>query len=184
MKRTTVLAATAALAISFFSVQLAWAGDDADLVRSAEAAAPAAVSSKAAVYAIGADGKMKTLREGTNGFWCMPDDPTTPGADPMCGDANAMGWAMAWIGHTEPPKGKTGLIYMLMGGPAQSNLDPFATTPPAGSDWIMDRPHLMIVNYGDSGMSGYPEKQAKPDTTQPYVMWAGTPYAHLMVPVQ
>ena len=64
---------------------------------------------------------MKTLREGKNGFWCMPDDPATPGPDPMCGDANAMAWAMAWIGKTEPPKGKTGLIYMLMGGPAHSN---------------------------------------------------------------
>jgi hypothetical protein len=47
----------------------------------------------------------------------------------------------------------------------------------------MDRPHIMIVNFGDS-MSGYPDMQPKPDTTQPYVMWGGTPYAHLMVPVQ
>ena len=181
MKRIT-LVATAALAISLSTVQFA-AADDADLIKSAESAAPAAVSSKAAIYAMTADGKMKTLRENsTNGFWCMADDPSTPGSDPMCGDANAMGWAMAWIGHTEPPKGKIGLIYMLMGGPAQSNLDPFAIKPPEGSDWIMDRPHVMIVNFGDA-MSGYPEKQAKPDTTQPYVMWAGTPYAHLMVPV-
>jgi hypothetical protein len=182
MKRTTVLAA-ASLAITLSSMQLARAADDADLIISAEAAAPGAVSSKAAIYAMGADGKMRTLREGSNGFWCMPDDPATPGPDPMCGDANAMEWAMAWIGHTEPPKGKTGMIYMLMGGPAQSNLDPFATVPPAGTDWIMDRPHIMIVNYGDS-MAGYPAKQVKPDTTQPYVMWAGTPYEHLMIPVQ
>src|SRR4051812_23020145 len=129
MKRTIVLAASA-LAVTFSSVQLGHAGDDSDLVKSAESAAPLAVSSKAAIYSMGADGKMKTLREGTNGFWCMPDDPTTPGPDPMCGDGNAMSWAMAWMGHTEPPKGKAGLIYMLMGGPAQSNLDPFATTPP------------------------------------------------------
>ena len=101
----------------------------------------------------------------------------------MCGDANAMEWATAWIGKSEPPKGKTGLIYMMMGGPAQSNLDPFATKPPEGSDWIMDRPHVMIVNFGET-MAGYPTKQEKPDTTQPYVMWGGTPYAHLMVPVQ
>ena len=31
-------------------------------------------------------------------------------------------------------------------------------------------------------MQGYPT-EAKPDTTQPYVMWPGTPYAHLMIPV-
>ena len=91
-------------------------------------------------------------------------------------------WMMALIGKTEPPKGKVGFAYMLMGGPAQSNLDPFATKPPEGSDWIMDRPHIMIVNFGDT-LEGYPTKQEKPDTTQPYVMWGGTPYAHLMVPV-
>lgn len=182
MKRLMLFAASL-LAVTAAVQPVSFAADDGDLIKSAEAAAPAAVSSSAAIYAMGVDGKMRTLREGKNGFWCMPDDPTTPGPDPMCGDANAMEWAMAWIGHTEPPKGKTGLIYMLMGGPAQSNLDPFATTPPQGSDWIMDRPHIMIVNFGDS-LAGYPTKQEKPDTTQPYVMWGGTPYAHLMVPVQ
>jgi hypothetical protein len=182
MKNTFTLA-SAVIFVSLTATPLASAADDGDLIRSAEAAAPAAVSSQAAIYAMGADGKMRTLREGSNGFWCMPDDPTTPGPDPMCGDANSMEWAMAWIGHKDPPKGRTGLIYMLMGGPAASNLDPFATTPAEGSDWIMDRPHIMIVNFGES-MSGYPNMQPKPDTSQPYVMWGGTPYAHLMVPVQ
>jgi hypothetical protein len=31
-------------------------------------------------------------------------------------------------------------------------------------------------------LAGHPA-EAKPDTAVPYVMWAGTPYAHLMVPV-
>ena len=31
-------------------------------------------------------------------------------------------------------------------------------------------------------LAGYPSG-GKPDTSVPYVMWAGTPYAHLMVPV-
>jgi hypothetical protein len=38
------------------------------------------------------------------------------------------------------------------------------------------------VNAG-SQMAGYPE-DADPDTSVPYVMWSGTPYAHLMIPVQ
>jgi hypothetical protein len=29
----------------------------------------------------------------------------------------------------------------------------------------------------------YP-KSADPDTSNPYVMWAGTPYQHLMIPVK
>ena len=32
-------------------------------------------------------------------------------------------------------------------------------------------------------ITGYPES-ADSDTTKPYVMWAGTPYKHLMIPVR
>jgi hypothetical protein len=32
-------------------------------------------------------------------------------------------------------------------------------------------------------LAGYPSG-TKPDTAAPYVMWSGTPYAHLMVPVK
>jgi len=128
-------------------------------------------------------GEMRTLREGTNGFWCMPDSPATPGPDPMCGDANSMEWAMAWIGKKEPPEGKVGFMYMLTGGDtAASNTDPFATKPEEGNNWIETGPHVMIVNAMDM-MQGYPTSP-DPDTSQPYVMWAGTPYAHLMIPVE
>lgn len=160
----------------------ALAQDDAALIASAESAAPAAVGTGAAVYAPGDDGQMRTVREGTNGWWCMPDTPSTPGPDPMCGDANAMEWAMAWIGKTEPPKGKVGFIYMLAGGTDASNTDPYATGPTADNNWITTGPHVMIMNAVDM-MAGYPTDPA-PDTTKPYVMWAGTPYQHLMVPVE
>jgi hypothetical protein len=58
-------------------------------------AAPAAVSKAAEVIVAEADGKLKTLRPGTNGFWRMPDDPTTPSNDPQCGDANVKEWLIA-----------------------------------------------------------------------------------------
>ncbi|KAB2884156.1 MAG: hypothetical protein F9K34_09525 [Albidovulum sp.] len=156
--------------------------DDADLIKSAESAAPAAVSAGATIYAMDDSGAMKTLREGTNGFWCMPDNPASPGPDPMCGDANSMEWAMAWIGKTEPPKGKVGFMYMLAGGTDASNTDPYATAPSEGNNWVQTGPHVMVVNAMDV-MAGYPE-DAQPDTARPYVMWAGTPYAHLMIPVE
>jgi hypothetical protein len=156
--------------------------DDAALVASAEAAAPLAVSSKASIYVAADDGSMRTVREGTNGWWCMADNPATPGPDPMCGDANSMEWAMAWIGKTVPPEGKVGFMYMLSGGTDASNTDPYATAPQEGNNWITTGPHVMIVNAGTL-MSGYPE-EARPDVSAPYVMWHGTPYAHLMIPVQ
>lgn len=155
---------------------------DDDLIASASSAAPAAVAKDAEIYAVGTDGTMRTVRKGTNGWWCMPDTPTTPGPDPMCGDANSMDWAMAWMGKTEPPKGKVGLIYMLAGGTDASNTDPYATEPTAGGDWVNTGPHVMVVNAMDM-MSGYPAEPV-PDIARPYVMWAGTPYAHLMVPIK
>ncbi|MFN4144129.1 hypothetical protein [Aestuariivirga sp.] len=156
--------------------------DDAKLIKSAESAAPQALSSQAAIYAMNDKGEMRTLREGTNGWWCMPDSPATPGPDPMCGDANSMEWAMAWISKKEPPKGKVGFMYMLEGGTDASNTDPYATAPAEGNNWIKTGPHVMVVN-GMDVMAGYPDK-ADPDTSQPYVMWPGTPYAHLMIPVK
>lgn len=171
------------LAVSLLFVPaFAWAQSDEEMIKSAESAAPAAVSGKAAVYAIDATGQMKTLREGTNGWWCMPDSPATPGPDPMCGDANSMEWAMAWIGKTEPPKGKVGFMYMLEGGTDASNTDPYATAPADGNSWLQTGPHVMVVNATDM-MAGYPDA-AMPDTSAPYVMWPGTPYAHLMIPIQ
>ena len=136
----------------------------------------------ATVYAMGADGQMQVLRQGTDGYWCMPDDATTPSADPMCGDANAMVWSMAWIGKTEPPKDKVGLIVMLAGGSDASNTDPHASAQTNDNHWVTAGVHIMIMNATHM-MQGYPA-EADPDTSMPYVMWAGTPYAHLMVPVE
>ena len=160
----------------------AHAEDDAALIRSAESAAPAPLSTQASIYAMTEKGEMRTLREGSNGWWCMPDSPATPGPDPMCGDANAMEWAMAWIGKKDPPKGKVGFMYMLKGGTDASNTDPYAKAPADGNNWIKTGPHVMVVNAMDM-MTGYPEKPM-PDTSQPYVMWPGTPYAHLMLPTE
>lgn len=180
MKKFSIAAAiTLTAALPFASAARA---DDAALIKSAEAAAPATVSGKAAIYAMDASGQMRTLREGSNGFWCMPDVESTPGPDPMCGDQNSMEWAMAWIGKKDPPKGKVGFMYMLAGGTDASNTDPYATAPSEGNNWVQTGPHVMVVNAMDV-MAGYPE-DAAPDTSRPYVMWAGTPYAHLMIPVE
>ena len=69
------------------------------LVASAMSAAPASVAQKAGIVTMEANGSMRTVREGTNGFTCMPDNPATPGPDPMCMDPNAMAWVHAWVAH-------------------------------------------------------------------------------------
>jgi hypothetical protein len=152
---------------------------DGEIIESAMSAAPPAVGQAATIVAISDDGSMRMLREGTNNYTCMGDNPATPGPDPMCGDAAAMAWAEAWIAGETPPAG-VGFMYMLKGGTDASNTDPFATEPTEGGDWISTGPHVMIV--GAESMHGAYPSEPVPDTSQPYVMWAGTPYAHLMIP--
>lgn len=156
---------------------------DAQLIASAESAAPKSLSRAATIVAMNADGTMRTIRKGTNGWTCMPDNPTTPGPDPMCLDQNAMQWAGAWMGHKEPPQGKVGFMYMLAGGTDASNTDPYATGPTANNHWIKTGPHVMVVGADASFYDSYP-KGPDPDTKMPYIMWAGTPYQHLMAPVK
>lgn len=154
--------------------------NDEQLIKSAMMAAPAAIARHAAVVVMQADGKMRTLRKGGNGFTCMPDNPATPGPDPMCMDAAAMGWVHAWLSHTTPPA-KVGLMYMIAGGTDASNTDPYAQKPSAENHWIKTGPHIMILGADADFYAQYP-KSADPDTKVPYVMWAGTPYQHLMAP--
>jgi hypothetical protein len=157
-------------------------GQDADVIQSAESAAPAALAKGATIYGFDEGGMMMTVREGTNGWWCMADNPGSPGVDPMCGDANALEWAQAWMGKTDPTAGKVGFMFMLAGGSDSSNTDPYAVAPAEGNHWVTTGPHVMVLN-ATGMMAGYPDA-ADPDTSMPYVMWAGTPYAHLMIPVE
>jgi len=154
---------------------------DAERIANAMAAAPAAIGSAATILAFGDDGQPRTLREGTNGWTCMPDYPASPGVDPMCVDPNGMEWAMAWIARRDPPPDQMGLGYMLMGGSDASNSNPFAEGPADGATWVDTGPHVMIFNIGDR-FAGYPTTAE--NTHVPYVMWSDTPYRHLMVPVE
>jgi hypothetical protein len=156
---------------------------DAQLIASAMRAAPPGVAKGATIIAMNADGTMRTLRQGTNGYTCMPDNPATPGPDPMCMDKNAVEWVHAWVAHQPPATGKIGVMYMLEGGTDASNTDPYAKQPLPSNHWIKTGPHFMIVGADAAFYDTYP-KSPDPDTSMPYVMWAGTPYQHLMAPVK
>jgi hypothetical protein len=155
---------------------------DDELIASAMKAAPKNVAENATIVAPDAKGEMRTLRKGTNGFTCMPDNPETPGPDPMCWDKNAGDWIDAYLKHKTPPTGRTGFMYMLAGGTDASNTDPYAKKPTGTNHWIKTGPHVMIVGADASFYDSYP-KSADPNTKSPYVMWAGTPYQHLMAPI-
>ena len=148
----------------------------AELIRSATSAGPRSISDDAAVMAADASGKMTQLRAGTNGWTCIPDEPTTPGLDPMCIDKNGMEWVQALIAKKPKPANTSpGLIYMLQGGSDISATDPFATKT---DHYISSPAHFMIMWPFDPKTSGF---STTPKKTGSWIMWAGTPYAHLMV---
>src|SRR5437899_2091273 len=90
----------------------AGAQSDAAVIAKATSAAPADIGRNAAVMATGADGKMKELRAGTNGWMCMLD----LAGDSMCLDKEWQAWGDAWMNKKEPPKPTTvGVAYMLKG---------------------------------------------------------------------
>jgi hypothetical protein len=155
---------------------------DEEIIKSAMSAAPPAIGKEATIIDVGADGKIRVVRKGTNQFTCMADNPNTPGPDPMCADRNAMEWVDAWLTKKEPPKNKVGFMYMLAGGTDASNTDPYAQKPEPNNNWVETGPHVMIV--GAKGLVDVYPRAAKPDTSVPYVMWPDTPYEHLMIPVK
>jgi hypothetical protein len=180
---TVLLVLSLGLAITAQAAETAAAPSDELFIASAMSAAPAAVGNHAGIVVMQQDGSMRTLREGSNAFTCMPDNPATPGPDPMCMDGNAMAWVHAWVAREIPPAGKVGFMYMLAGGTDASNTDPHATAPAGDNHWIETGPHVMIVGADASFYAMYPTS-ADPDTSSPYVMWADTPYQHLMAPVE
>jgi hypothetical protein len=175
-----VICAITAFPSTRAAAQKPHAKSDSELVANAMAAGPPAVSREATIITMDGD-KMRTLRQGGGEYTCVPDDPGSPGNDPMCLDRNAMEWLQAWIDHKDAPKGKLGLVYMLQGGSDASNDDPFATKPPTGKKWVTTGPHVMVV--GMAGMLG--DLPKTPDAPhKPFVMWGGTSYEHVMMPVR
>ena len=147
----------------------------ASVIARATAAAPPDIGRNAAVMGM-ADGKMKELRPGTNGWMCMLDMV----GDAMCLDKEWQAWGDAWMNKKDPPKPKTvGVAYMLRGDKGASNTDPYATKPTADNQWVVSGPHIMILPTDVAQLEAYPTDWTKGG---PWVMWKGTPYAHIMVP--
>ena len=146
-----------------------------DLIAQAMSAAPSSISAEATIM----DGG-KVLREGSNGWVCMPH--TMPGDNaPMCNDAVWMKMMQAVGSQSDFQTDRIGISYMLQGdyGAGVSNATPYHPDPKNAEDYTETGPHLMIV---------VPKEMLKgitddPSSGGPYVMWGDTPYAHIMIPV-
>lgn len=152
------------------------AASDDSRIANALSAAPPSVAAGAHVMLM--DGTV--LRPGTNGWTCFPDDPTVPNDSPMCLDAAWLAFFEAYMARSTPKFDGVGIGYMLQSDMPVSNTDPFATGPTADNQWLSDGvPHIMLIVSDARQLSAM---SADPHSGGPWVMWKGTPYAHIMIP--
>jgi hypothetical protein len=143
----------------------------------AESAGPSSLSKNATIM----DGDGNVLRKGTNGWTCMPDNPNTPGNDPMCMNEPWLNFKEALKNKKKPTYTQVGIAYMLQGDSPVSNTDPYAKAPKPGDDWVEGvGAHIMVLVPDTTAL-----KNVSTDSKNggPWVMWSDTPYAHLMIPI-
>jgi hypothetical protein len=154
-------------------------GDRAKIQR-AMAAGPSDLAKNAAVVEVDAKGAMHALRKGTNGWTCMLMASGPSASEAMCGDKAWADWGDAYMAKKTLTTKTFGVAYMLKGDNGASNTDPFAAGPTATNDWVVSPAHLMLLVPDSKMLDGLP---TDPHAGGPFVMWKGTPYAHIMVPI-
>ena len=133
------------------------------------------ISESARIVDTDAQGNRVILREGSNGFTCMPGNPNVVGEPAMCADVPSMQWfADAKAHKPKPTNSVPGITYMLAGATQRSDSDPNDTT----SAPITVGPHWMIMWRFDPKTTGLPITHRP---TGAYIMWAGSPYAHVHI---
>jgi hypothetical protein len=147
-------------------------------IREALSAAPPDVAKTAKVM----DWDGTVLKEGTGAYTCYPTPPQfrKVGKEPMCMDHTWMAWADAWQNKKPFKADQVGIAYMLTGDTGASNTDPYADAPTSNNQWVVSGPHIMLLAPDLAQLEGL---STDPNNGGPFVMWKGTPYAHIMVPV-
>jgi len=153
---------------------------DAAKISQAMKAGPADITKNATVVEMDEKGGMKQLRAGNNTWTCMLL-PAGPGvSDAMCADPTWKAWGDAYMAKKSPQVKTMGLAYMLQGDHGGSNTDPFATQPTATNQWVVAPPHVMVLVPDPRLLDSLP---TDPHAGGAWVMYKGTPYAHIMVPL-
>ncbi|HUL48710.1 MAG TPA: hypothetical protein VLT79_01710 [Gemmatimonadales bacterium] len=155
------------------------APSDADYIKLATSAAPASLAAAAAVVRVDPAAKqMKQLRAGTNGITCsvIPDGSNAP----FCGDQNAWTWFTSMgSGLAKPANTAPGVGYMAAGGMHyETPSGDIVMDKAANTKEVKEPPHWMLMWPVDPAASGLP---TRPNPAGVYVMFAGTPWAHLMI---
>ena len=153
-------------------------------------AAPSFIASECAVLDV--DGTL--LREGTNGWTAMAANPRGMAvpengwkdaheAMAMVGDAQAMKWAMAFMNGKTPEMDHDGWAWMLHGDMGEDNTKQlvFKKEDATEGHWIESGAHLMLMPKDPSSLKG---QTTDFNSGAPYIMFEGTGYDHIMIPVE
>jgi hypothetical protein len=170
MKTLYVLAAMLLVSMNSYGAE-----SSADKIARAQSAAHPEISKQATILDM--DGKV--LKEGTNGWTCLPGVLSSDGK-PMCNDDVWMKMVKSVKTKSDFKADRIGISYMMQGDALVSNSSPYAKDKKNGDVWVQEGPHLMIIVPKEmlKGLSDDPFNGG------PYVMWKDTPYAHIMVPVK
>ena len=166
------------VSLLFATVLQAGAQDKEALIREALSAAPPEVAKTAIVK----NGDGTILKPGTGAYTCYPTPESMKkrGKMSMCLDKTWQVWRDAWLNKKPFQANEVGIAYMLAGDVGSSNTDPYAEAPTSKNQWVEPGPHLMVLVPDPAALEGV---STDPYGGGPFVMWKGTPYAHIMVPV-
>lgn len=151
---------------------------------------PADARASATVLGYSADGKLTTLRKGSGGMTCLARDPKLDRFHVACyhdsmepfmargRDLRASGVAGTQVDSVRFREAKAGTLklpthpaslYSLTGG---TGFDPKTGTAP-GARWL----YVVYIPYATAATTGLSEK---PQENAPWLMFPGTPKAHIM----
>ena len=133
------------------------------------------------------------LREGDNGWTCMAGNSrpmpssgwkNAHEAMPVCADAQSLKWMQAYMSGSTPELEHDGFMWMLHGDVGEDNTTPMVMSKEEAKDpsqWIESGPHLMLMPKDPRAIANHTT-----DFTSgaPYVMFPGSKYAHLMIPLR
>ena len=133
------------------------------------------------------------LREGDNGWTCMAGNsrpmPSSGWEDahggmPVCADVQSLKWMQAYMSGSTPELEHDGFMWMLHGDVGEDNTTPMVMNKKDAKDpsqWIESGPHLMLMPKDPGAIANHTT-----DFTSgaPYVMFPGSKYAHLMIPLR
>jgi len=174
-----VVAVAAGAGVRAGAADMSGAKATAERVALARSGAPGAIGKGARVMDMDAEGKLIELAPGTNGFTCVPDDPSTPKADPMCSDPAAWEFVTSMLsGAPKPTNTVPGFSYMAKGGQHWEKDGKILMGKEEGAKLVDEPPHWMLFWPFSAQATGLPSLPSGGDV---YVMFDGTPYAHLMV---